>query len=232
MFDLSRQTFRLEEYAEYKAGRSATPTEFSGQIPLVHEVLDALRIRYIEAPGYEADDIIATLTTEATAQGMEVVIVSGDRDVFQLVADDVTMVIVPDLITAATREDGSLDLGLWTAVQTSLISPCEQNGNRMAVLDAPPGMTPQQIRDWRSDVAMSDSACAALYYPWIDVMDPLSNRPMLVPPSGHVAGIWCRTDATRGVHKAPANEVALGANGLAFQVTHAEQGGLNQVGIN
>ena len=91
-FDLSRQTFRLEEYAEYKAGRSATPTEFSGQIPLVHEVLDALRIRYIEAPGYEADDIIATLTTQATAQGMEVVIVSGDRDVFQLVADDVTMV--------------------------------------------------------------------------------------------------------------------------------------------
>ena len=91
-FDLSRQTFRLEEYAEYKAGRSATPTEFSGQIPLVHEVLDALKIRYIEAPGYEADDIIATLTTQATAEGMEVVIVSGDRDVFQLVADDVTMV--------------------------------------------------------------------------------------------------------------------------------------------
>ncbi|HVD23701.1 MAG TPA: DNA polymerase I, partial [Lapillicoccus sp.] len=91
-FDLSRQTFRLEEYAEYKAGRSSTPTEFSGQIPLIHEVLDALRIRYVEAPGYEADDIIATLTTQATAKEMEVVIVSGDRDVFQLVADDVTMV--------------------------------------------------------------------------------------------------------------------------------------------
>ena len=68
------------------------------------------------------------------------------------VADDVTMVIVPDLVTAATKADGSLDLGLWKAVQTSLISHCEQNGNRMAVLDAPPGMTPQQIRDWRSDV--------------------------------------------------------------------------------
>ena len=75
-FDLSRQTFRLEEYAEYKAGRSATPTEFSGQIPLVHEVLrveDPLH----RGPGYEADDIIATLTTQATAQGMEVVIVSA-----------------------------------------------------------------------------------------------------------------------------------------------------------
>ncbi|MEP6651351.1 MAG: 5'-3' exonuclease H3TH domain-containing protein, partial [Lapillicoccus sp.] len=91
-FDLSRQTFRLEEYAEYKAGRSSTPSEFSGQIPLIHEVLDALRIRYVEAQGYEADDIIATLTTQATAQEMEVVIVSGDRDVFQLITDDVTMV--------------------------------------------------------------------------------------------------------------------------------------------
>ena len=88
-FDLSRQTFRSEEYAEYKAGRSSTPTEFSGQIPLIHEVLDALRIRYVEAQGYEADDIIATLTTQATAKEMEVVIVSGDRDVFQLVAEHV-----------------------------------------------------------------------------------------------------------------------------------------------
>ena len=90
-FDLSRQTFRLEEYAEYKAGRSATPTEFSGQIPLMHEVLDALKIRYVEAPGYEADDIIATLTTQAEAQGMEVLICSGDRDAFQLVTPKVTL---------------------------------------------------------------------------------------------------------------------------------------------
>ena len=90
-FDLSRQTFRLEQYAEYKAGRSATPTEFSGQIPLMHEVLDALKIRYVEAPGYEADDIIATLTTQAEAEGMEVLICSGDRDAFQLVTPKVTL---------------------------------------------------------------------------------------------------------------------------------------------
>jgi uncharacterized protein len=63
-------------------------------------------------------------------------------------------------------------------------------------------------------------------------MDPLSKSPMMIPPSGHVAGIWARTDTTRGVHRAPANEVVLGANGLAFQVTAAEQGGLNQNGIN
>ena len=64
------------------------------------------------------------------------------------------------------------------------------------------------------------------------IMDPLTNRPMMIPPSGHVAGVWCRTDGTRGVHKAPANEVVMGANGLGFQVTHSEQGGLNKVGIN
>ena len=63
-------------------------------------------------------------------------------------------------------------------------------------------------------------------------MNPLTNQPMLIPPSGHVAGVWCRTDSTRGVHKAPANEVTLGVNGLGFQITQAEQGGLNKVGIN
>ena len=71
-FDVSRQTFRSAEYAEYKAGRSATPSEFEGQIPLVQEILDALRIRYVQLPGYEADDVIATLTTIALAEGAQV----------------------------------------------------------------------------------------------------------------------------------------------------------------
>ena len=62
--------------------------------------------------------------------------------------------------------------------------------------------------------------------------DPLTNRPINIPPSGHIAGLWCRVDESRGVHKAPANEVVMGANGLSFQVTHPEQGGLNKVGIN
>lgn len=90
-FDLARQNFRTEEYAEYKAGRARTPDEFAGQIPLVHEVLDALRIRYVELPGYEADDIIATIATQAEAEGLDVLICSGDRDTFQLVSDKVTI---------------------------------------------------------------------------------------------------------------------------------------------
>lgn len=91
-FDVSRQTFRAEEYAEYKAGRAKTPDEFKGQVSLVHEILDALKIRYIEMAGWEADDLIATLSTQAEADGFdEVLIVSGDRDAMQLVTDKVTV---------------------------------------------------------------------------------------------------------------------------------------------
>jgi DNA polymerase-1 len=90
-FDKSRQTFRLEEYAEYKAKRNKTPTEFSSQLPLIQEVLDALRIPHLQMDGYEADDIIATLTTQALAHGFEVLILTGDRDSLQLVTEDSTV---------------------------------------------------------------------------------------------------------------------------------------------
>lgn len=151
------------------------------------------------------------------------------------IAEDVTMVIVPDLVTAATKEDGSVDLNLWKAVQTALISHCEQSGNRMAILDAPPGMNAQQIRDWRSDVAMYDSAFAALYYPWIKVDNPIGsngNSEVFVPPSGHIAGVWARTDETRGVWKAPANDTIRGVLDLERAITHNEQALLNPIGIN
>ena len=85
-FDKSRQTFRLAEYPEYKAKRNKTPDEFKSQLPLIQEVLDALRIRHLEVEGYEADDIIATLVTEALAEGFEVLILTGDRDSLQLVS--------------------------------------------------------------------------------------------------------------------------------------------------
>jgi phage tail sheath protein FI len=139
--------------------------------------------------------------------------------------DEVTMVVMPDVMTLG--EDVQI-----RDLQGKMIAHCEGAGDRMAILDPPPNLIPQDVLDWRMSTAGYDSKFAALYYPWIEVMDPLSNQPMLVPPSGHVAGIWARTDGTRGVHKAPANEVVLGANGLAFQVTHEEQGGLNTNGIN
>ena len=90
-FDVSRQTFRSEQYTEYKANRSASPEEFSGQVGLVREVLAALRIQALELPGYEADDIIASLSRQGQEAGFQVVICSGDRDCLQLVNDSTTV---------------------------------------------------------------------------------------------------------------------------------------------
>ncbi|GAA1942369.1 DNA polymerase I [Nocardioides marmoribigeumensis] len=91
-FDVSRQTFRSEQYADYKANRSASPSEFAGQVSLVKEVLDALRIPYVEKPGFEADDVIGTLATQGVAEGFEVLICTGDRDSFQLVNEHTTVI--------------------------------------------------------------------------------------------------------------------------------------------
>jgi DNA polymerase I len=90
-FDRSEPTFRHEQYVEYKAGRTKAPDEFRSQISLIFEVLDALGIRHLSAPGYEADDIIATLAAQAAAEGTDVLIVTGDRDTFQLINDRVTV---------------------------------------------------------------------------------------------------------------------------------------------
>jgi len=90
-FDVSRKTFRNETYAEYKAGRSESPSDFRGQVSLIQEVLGALRIPWFGVEGYEADDVIATLTTQAVEQGMDVFIASGDRDSIQLVTEQVTV---------------------------------------------------------------------------------------------------------------------------------------------
>ncbi|MGO4956407.1 DNA polymerase I [Luteococcus sp. Sow4_B9] len=90
-FDLSRVTFRTESYPDYKATRSASPDEFKGQVTLIQEVLDALNIPYVTKENFEADDIIATLSTQATAQGFETLVVTGDRDAMQLVNERVTV---------------------------------------------------------------------------------------------------------------------------------------------
>ena len=90
-FDKSRQTFRLAAYSDYKAKRNKTPDEFSSQLPLIRRVLDALAITHLDLDGYEADDIIATLATEGLADGMEVLILTGDRDAIQLVTASSTV---------------------------------------------------------------------------------------------------------------------------------------------
>jgi phage tail sheath protein FI len=146
------------------------------------------------------------------------------------VLDDVTMVVVPDLMSVPPGEKVNLDM--VKAVQMAMIGHCERLGDRVAILDPPPNATPQEIKEWRLNTAGYDSSYAALYYPWIQVDDPIQNRPIYVPPSGHIAGVWARNDNTRGVHKAPANEVVLGSVGLAYNTTKGEQDTLNPNGIN
>ena len=144
--------------------------------------------------------------------------------------ENVTMLCVPDLMAA--YQHGAVDLEGVKAVQLAMIAHCELMADRVAILDAPPGLGAQQVRDWRMDVAGYDSKYAALYWPWIKVVDPVQGRPVLIPPSGHIAGVWARSDETRGVHKAPANEVVRGVIDLETTITRGEHDQLNPVAVN
>ncbi|MEU7500963.1 phage tail sheath subtilisin-like domain-containing protein [Streptomyces griseofuscus] len=144
--------------------------------------------------------------------------------------EDITMVAVPDLMAA--YQQGAIDAEGVKAVQLALVAHCELMGDRMAILDPLPDLNAQQVREWRQEYSAFDSKYAALYWPWIRVMNPKEKAPELIPPSGHVAGVWARNDDTRGVHKAPANETLRGALSVALGVTKGEQAILNPIGVN
>jgi len=146
------------------------------------------------------------------------------------VAEDATIICFPDLM--ALYQAGRINMEQVQAVQQSMLDHAQNMHNRVSILDSPPGMSPQQIRDWRMKEVNYDSKYGALYYPWIKVADPVSGGSIMVPPSGHMAGIWSRSDNQRGVHKAPANEVIAGCIGLEYQTTSSEQAILNPEGIN
>jgi phage tail sheath protein FI len=164
----------------------------------------------------------------------------ADRTGYQglAIADQVTMVAIPDLVTVATGQDGALDEETFLAVQKQLVDWCEASHTRMAILDPPPGLNATRALEWRSRLGR-DSAFAALYYPNVVVPNPLARpgatngeRFLTVPPSGHVAGVWARTDGARGVWKAPANEAVRGIVRLETEVTSGEQDLLNPDGVN
>lgn len=145
------------------------------------------------------------------------------------IAEDVTMVCAPDLMSAYLA--GSIDRDGVKAVQLAMIAHCERMADRMAILDPLPDLSPQEVKRWREVEAGYDSMFATLYYPWVAVMGP-NGKPMAVPPCGHIAGVWARNDSERGVHKAPANEVVRGALEPVVQVTKGEQDTLNPVSVN
>lgn len=145
------------------------------------------------------------------------------------VAEDVTMVSCPDLMSA--YQAGIIDREGVKAVQLAMIAHCELMGDRVAILDPPPDLSPQQVRTWREAEAAYDSRYAALYYPWVKIAGA-HGRPIAIPPCGHIAGIYARSDNERGVHKAPANEVIRGALEAVIQITKGEQDTLNPSGVN
>jgi phage tail sheath protein FI len=170
-----------------------------------------------EPDEFGPDDYIGDVSERTGFGGLEAV-------------DPVTMVCVPDLMAAYQRE--LIDLEGVQTVQLAMIAHCELMGDRVAILDPPPGLNAQQIRSWRVDEVAYDSKYATLYWPWIKVFDPAKGENIFVPPSGHIAGIWGRNDDSRGVHKAPANEVIRGAIAPQLVITSKEQELLNPEGIN
>lgn len=132
----------------------------------------------------------------------------------------------------------------------ALLAHCEKLQDRIAILDAPehvpeiaaltevaiveaPGGGGDQESSDGVRARASKGGYGTYYFPWLTIRDPLAaNQLVNVPPSGHVAGIWARTDASRGVHKAPANEIVRGALNLTYRLTRTEQGELNRAGVN
>lgn len=133
--------------------------------------------------------------------------------------DEISMVCAPD------------ENSFGTDLTDRIVDHCEElNLYRFAILQAAQDATPSTIGTTLRPTR--DSKYAAFYYPWIKVLDPRTLRDKLVPPGGHVAGIYARTDVERGVHKAPANEIVRGATALQFLITKEEQDILNPIGVN
>jgi phage tail sheath protein FI len=135
--------------------------------------------------------------------------------------DDISTIAAPGVSHIATADA--------VVIYTGLVDRAERNRRWLAILDPPPGQDVTAVLKWRRHFS---SSCAALYYPWIIVKDVQDARERIVPPSGAIAGVIARTEAERGVHKAPANQVIQSAAGLERVLSDTEQEELNPHGIN
>jgi uncharacterized protein len=145
--------------------------------------------------------------------------------------DELRLLVCPDAMLGYDGSDKAKER--VKLIQKAMIDYCEKVRYCFAILDAPPGLSAQQAREWRLQLGF-DSSHAALYYPWVEVADLSDNgsQKKLIPPSGCMAGVYNRVDAERGIHKAPANDVLRGVIGLERQISRAEQDVLNPIGVN
>jgi phage tail sheath protein FI len=233
-----------EEYAGVSVGKGTRAVD-----KVVNEASKLIRVQVKTAPGLSQTDRAPAAgrydLSPSSAPGTSVSVTDLEgselrRTGYQglAIAEDVTIVALPDLVTVATGADGTFDEELYLAAQGRLVDWCSEGGTRMAILDAPPGLNAVGAVEWRQKLK-ADSAFGAAYYPNLVVLNPQppagatnGDRFRLVPPCGHVAGVWARTDAARGVWKAPANEVVRGVARLETEVTNGEQAKLNPQQVN
>ncbi|NEN88205.1 MAG: phage tail sheath family protein [Okeania sp. SIO3H1] len=142
---------------------------------------------------------------------------SDELEKFEAV-DEITIVAVPGAVSDIQHN--------------AIIAHCAKMGDRVAILDGDQTQGPGSVNGIRPVGRSQQASYAAIYYPWIKVFDPVTKAPDTIPPSGHIAGIYARNDATRGVFKAPANEVVVNALDVSRSISKAQQDGLNPEGIN
>jgi phage tail sheath protein FI len=139
--------------------------------------------------------------------------------------DEPTIVAAPD---AHGLAGGAASAAL---VQRELVRLCERVVGRIALVDVPPQLDPEQAMQWRA-ASHIDSPAAAAYFPWIEVSDPATGTTTATPPSGHIAGLWARVDERTGPHQAPTAEVVLATDGPVIALRANEQHQLNRAGVN
>jgi hypothetical protein len=129
--------------------------------------------------------------------------------------DDVSLYCAPDIVTEPDPEKAR-------NLRERVVAACEAKLDRMAILDVPPDVEPRHLADLRGGQFSTDSAAAAVYYPWIVIRDPLTYARRAIPPSGYIAGVYARVDAIRGFHHSPANESVNEAHDVAVRLGQNE----------
>ena len=159
-FDVCVESFRSERYAAYKAGRAESPPDFAGQVSLIQEVLAALRIRVVQVPGYEADDLIAMLARQGREAGMEVLISTGDRDTYQLVCDQVTVLYAIRGVSELARMDPAAVTAKYGVGPDRYRDLAALVGEPSDNLSGVPGVGPKTAAKWINTYGSLDNIIA------------------------------------------------------------------------
>ena len=143
--------------------------------------------------------------------------------------EEVAILAVPDAMVFYDRERGPAGEMRAQRVQDTMVSICENQKDRFAILDIPPSKDIEWVQRWRRRV---DSSFAAFYWPWLEMVGPEGGKPRAVPPSGAMSGVYALRDTNEGVHAAPANAPIIGAQDLSLRVTEDHLGILNASSVN